>query len=164
MGTFKRSLILFIACISYAKADFKADAPVYYKDKAKYSFGSLIKGKNSVLKKYLDKKSNDSNEEKDGIKVEKIEKKISKKEKLWNAAIEVLKDFPIEFMDKKHWKIETEKVKVNQFDNTGECSYKITVAILNDKDITITVTSDEDSKLRLKKHEETIRNKVLAKA
>ncbi|MDR0942405.1 MAG: hypothetical protein LBM19_02185 [Holosporales bacterium] len=165
MKILKALALLPVVFITYATADdFKAEAPKDYKDKAKYGFGSLIKGKNAALRKYFDKKSDASSEEKNEIKAEKTTKEVSKKEKLWHASLETLRDFPLELMDKKRWKIETEKVKVNQFDNTGECSYKIVITITSDTDVDVKATSNEDSKIRLKKHEETIKNKILAKA
>ncbi len=74
--------------------------------------------------------------------------------------IVALKDFPISFMDKKNGILETEKVKVSQFDNTGSCSYIIRVKLLSQKDFTVNISSPEDSSIRLKKHEEIIREKI----
>lgn len=149
------SLMVFLS--GCANQNFKAEEPIDYKDNAKYGFGSLIKDKDSVFKKYFSK----SSDEKEKISIEKV-KSDSKSDDLWTAAIVALKDFPIEFMDKKSGKIETEKVKIKEFDNTGSCTYKITVTVLNDKDINVIVDSTEDSKLRLKKHSEILKSKILS--
>ncbi len=63
-------------------------------------------------------------------------------------------------MDEKNGTLETEKVNVPQFDNTGSCSYVIKVKLLNQKDFTVIVSSNEDSSVRLRKHEDIIREKI----
>lgn len=158
---FSKSLIqiTLLACLSgCANQNFKAEEPVDYRDNAKYGFGSLIKDKDSVLRKYFT--SNKTSETQgNNISVESVSLSNSEN-KLWNAVIIALKDFPICFMDKKNGTLETEKVKVPQFDNTGSCSYIIKVKLLNQKDFTVIVSSNEDSNVRLRKHEEIIREKI----
>lgn len=138
-----------------ANQTFKADEPVDYKDQVKFGYGSLVKDKDSALRKYFGKASEESE-----VAVEKVSTN-SNKDNLWDATLATLKDFPIEFMDKKSGKIETDRVKVNMFDNTGTCTYKIFVTVKNDSDIDVVVTSNEDSNIRLKKHAETIKSKIL---
>lgn len=149
------SIALFVS--GCANQNFKADEPIDYKEQAKIGYGSLIKDKDSVLRKYFGKDS-----AKDEITVEKVSTN-SKIENLWNSALIALKDFPIEFMDKKSGKIETEKVKVKAFDNTETCTYKIFVTIKNESEVNVVVTSSEDSSVRLQKHAETIKSKILEK-
>lgn len=148
-------LSLAILMSGCADQSFKAEEPVDYKDSAKYGFGSLVKGENSAFNKYFNKK----NASDDGIAVEKVSAS-NPKDKLWNSAIVVLKDFPIEFMDKKSGRLETEKVKVKLFDSTETCSYKISVRIVEANNINVVVTSVEDSSIRLKKHAETIKSRI----
>ncbi len=150
--------ITLLACLAgCSNQTFKAEESVDYKDNSKYGFGSLIKDKDSVLRKYFT--SNESSEAKtNGISVENATS--NSENKLWNAVIVALKDFPISFMDKKNGILETEKVKVSQFDNTGSCSYIIRVKLLSQKDFTVNISSPEDSSIRLKKHEEIIREKI----
>ncbi len=140
-----------------ADQSFEAKEPVDYKDSAKYGFGSLVKGENSAFNKYF----NNKNASDDGIAVDKVSAS-SPKDKLWNSTIAVLKEFPIEFMDKKSGRLETEKVKVKLFDSTETCSYKINVRISEADTISVVVTSVEDSSIRLKKHAETIKSRILA--
>ena len=139
-----------------ANQEFKADEPVDYKDNARYGFGSLVKGENSAFKKYFDNKKSTDNE----LSVEKISTN-NPKDKLWNSAIVTLRDFPIESMDKKCGTIETERVKVKLFDNTETCTYKIRVTLRSASDVSVVVTSSEDSSVRLQKHAETIKSKIL---
>lgn len=138
--------------------NFKAEESVDYKDNSKYGFGSLIKDKDSVLRKYFTSNEN-QNVKTNDISVESAISNNSEN-KLWNAVIVGLKDFPISFMDKKNGILETEKVKVPQFDNTGSCSYVIRVKLLNQKDFTVNISSPEDSSIRLRKHEEIIKEKI----
>ncbi len=137
--------------------NFKAEESVDYKDNSKYGFGSLIKDKDSVLRKYFTSNENPESKTND-ISVENVTS--NSENKLWNAVIVGLKDFPISFMDKKNGILETEKVKVSQFDNTGSCSYIIRVKLLNQNDFTVNISSLEDSSIRLKKHEEIIKEKI----
>ena len=153
------SLMTFLS--GCANQNFKAEEPIDYKDNSKYGFGSLVKDKDSALRKYFSKNSDENIEKKEDIAIEKV-KSNSKKDDLWTATIVALRDFPIEFMDKKSGKIETEKVKVGQFDNTSSCTYKIIVSVLNDKNLSINIISAEDSKLRLKKHCEILKSKILS--
>ncbi len=139
-----------------ANQQFKAEEPVDYKDNARYGFGSLIKGENSVLNKYFNKSNTSSNE----LAVEKVSAN-SPKDKLWNAAIVALKDFPIEFMDKKSGRIETGAAKVKLFDNTETCSYTVNVTLRGSSDVDVVVRSAEDSAVRLMKHVETVKSKIL---
>lgn len=139
-----------------ANQRFKAEEPVDYEDRARYGFGSLIKGENSVLNKYLNKSNISTNE----LAVEKVSAS-NPKDKLWNAAIVALKDFPIEFMDKKSGRIETGAAKVKLFDNTETCSYTVNVMLRDTSSINVVVRSAEDSVVRLKKHAETIKTKIL---
>lgn len=140
-----------------ANQQFKAEEPVDYKDNARYGFGSLIKGENSVLNKYFNKSNTSSNE----LAVKKVSAN-SPKDKLWNAAIVALKDFPIEFMDKKSGRIETGAAKVRLFDNTETCSYTVSVMLRGSSDVDVVVRSAEDSAARLKKHAERVKSKILA--
>lgn len=134
----------------------EAGEPIDYKDELRNSYGSLIKDKDSVLRTYFSKSSDKG---KAGL-IQRASGSTSK-DKMWNAVFDALSEFPIEFMDKKSGKIETEKVKIQDFDNTGSCMYKISVTIHNEKDIDVVVTSPEDSDVRLKKHAETIKSKIL---
>lgn len=145
-------MILLTGC---ANQSFKAEEPTDYKDNAKYGFGSLIKGKDPVFNKYLKGNSSEAKEQNMSIK-----STGNSDDKLWNATIVALKDFPISFMDKKRGIVETEKVKVEQFDNTNSCSYIIKVKLLNKKDFLVNVISNEDSAMRLRKHEEIIKSKI----
>lgn len=158
---FEKNLIqiaLLVCLTGCSNQNFKAEEPIDYKDNARYGFGSLIKDKDSVLRKYFT--SNESqNVKTNDISVESATSNNSEN-KLWNAVIVALKEFPINFMDKKNGVLETEKVKVSQFDNTGSCSYIIRVKLLNQKDFTVNISSPEDSSIRLKKHEEIIREKI----
>ncbi len=140
-----------------ANQQFKAEEPVDYKDNARYGFGSLIKDENSVLNKYFNKSNTSSNE----LAVEKVSAN-SPKDKLWNAAIVALKDFPIEFMDKKSGRVETGAAKVRLFDNTETCSYTVSVMLRGSSDVDVVVRSAEDSAARLKKHAERVKSKILA--
>ncbi|MBR1479478.1 MAG: hypothetical protein IJ599_01070 [Alphaproteobacteria bacterium] len=142
--------------VGCADQNFKAEEPVDYKDNAKYGFGSLIKDKNSVLRKYFSKEEAQDKT----ISVEKVAS-ASKCDGIWSASMSALKDFPIEFMDKKSGRIETETVKVLQFDSTETCSYKVFVKVLNDRDVSVVVASNEDAPLRLKKHAELLRSQIL---
>lgn len=141
-----------------ANQNFKADEPVDYKDQNRYGFGSLIKNKDSVLRKYF---GSNNSEDPDKIVVEKPASCSSAKDSLWDRVILSLRNFPIEFMDKKSGRIETEKVKIKQFDNTESCLYKIIITVLNDKDIDVIISSSEDSDFRLKKHAETLKKQIL---
>ena len=149
-------LLIGILVSGCSNENFKAEEPVDYKDDARYGFGSLIRGERAPLKKYLDKKDTFSNE----IVVEKVSANTPK-DKLWSSAIVALKDFPIEFMDKKTGKIETDMVKVKLFDSTETCAYKIVVQLKGEGNVDVTVASQEDSAVRLKKHAETIKSKIL---
>jgi hypothetical protein len=166
MDIIKKLIVLSAVFMCSIQAEFEAKAPTDYKEEAKNSFGSLIKGdrKNIVFGERFssdaDKKLQSNNA--DDIKTEKATKDLSKKDEFWRAVLFVLKDFPISFMDKKTWKIETENVKIEQFDSTGTCNYKVRVLILSNKDIEVKVFSDEDSQIRLKKHAEVIKSKILA--
>ena len=155
----KRLLCWFLAgalVSGCSNQNFKADEPVDYRDNARYGFGSLIKGERAPLKKYLDKKDISGNE----IVVEKVAAN-NPKDKLWNSTIIALKDFPIDFMDKKVGKLETGMVKVKLFDSTETCTYKIVVQLRGEASVDVVVTSHEDSAVRLKKHAETIKSKIL---
>lgn len=152
---------VFFACIALlttgcTNQKFKTEEPVDYKDNAKFGFGSLIKGEDATLRKYFLKNSTKENE----LTVEKV-RADSSRDHIWNSALAILQDFPLEFMDKQSGKIETEKVRVKMFDTTETCTYKIRIKIINEKDVDVVVSSDEDSKPRLKKHAETIRSKIL---
>ena len=139
-----------------SNTNFKAEEPVDYKDNARYGFGSLIKGEGAPLKKYIEKKDTSSNE----IVAEKVATN-NPKDKLWNSTIIALKDFPIDFMDKTAGKIETGLVKVKLFDSTETCAYRIVIQLKGEGNVDVTVTSQEDSAIRLKKHAETIKSKIL---
>ena len=150
------AVVLLSGC---ANQEFKADEPVDYKDNARYGFGSLIKSKDAPLRKYFDskdKKDTSGNE----FAVEKVSAN-NPKDKLWNSTIIALKDFPIDFMDKKAGKLETGMVKVKLFDSTETCAYKIVVQLKGEGNVDVVVTSHEDSAIRLKKHAETIKSKIL---
>lgn len=147
--------VILLLCLSGCSSEkFKVEEAIDYKDNAKYGFGSLIKDKDSALRKYLKSDNQENN-----ISVETMYSNNAEN-KLWNAVIVALKDFPINFMDKKNGVLETEKVKVSQFDNTGSCTYVIRVKLLNQKDFTVNISSTEDSNTRLKKHEEIIKEKI----
>ena len=147
---FKRSLSLALVSLlvaGCADRNLKADAPEDYKDQVKFGYGSLIKDKDSVLRKYFDKSSKESE-----ISAEKVSAS-SRKDGMWNSVIVALKDFPIEFMDKKSGRIETESVKVKFFDSTESCTYKISVTVLSETNVDVVVTSAEDSSIRLKNNQ-----------
>ncbi len=124
--------------------------PEDYKDNNRYGFGSLIKGKNAVLKKYFSEK------ESGNFNIEKSTEVNSEKDKVWTSAISVLKEFPFELMDKNNGVLETEYVKIKQFDSTNTCSYKIKIKIDNTGKYTVNILSRNDSGARLKSHEQTI--------
>lgn len=151
---FLLSLATFVS--GCANQEFKAEAPEDYKDNAKYGFGSLIKGENSSLKKYFGKGSTADNE----LAVEKLAEQ-NPKDRLWNSVVVTLRDFPIEFMDKRAGRISTGQAKVKLFDNTETCTYKIDITLRNASNLNVVVTSNEDSPIRLKKHAETIKAKIL---
>ena len=148
------SLVIFMS--GCANQEFKAEAPEYYRDNARYSFGSLIKGENASLKKYFGKSDEVNNE----LAVEKVSAK-NPKDKLWNSAVIALKDFQIEFMDKKTGRITTGNAKVKAFDSTETCLYKIDVTLRSQNDVNVVVTSNEDSSIRLKKHADVIKARIL---
>lgn len=159
---FAKSFVLIFSLAVLAGCNnqsFKAEAPEDYKDNAKYGFGSLIKDKDSVLRKYFVPNESNSNQP-ENIGVEKDS--CDKENKQWNSAVVALKDFPIAFMDKKNGVLETEKVKIHQFDNTGTCSYVVKVKLLNKNNFAVTVMSNEDSAARLRKHEDFIKAKITA--
>ncbi len=136
--------------------EFKAEVPEDYKDNARYGFGSLIKGENASLKKYFGRINASNND----LAVEKLST-ANQKDKLWNSAVTVLKDFQIEFMDKKTGRITTGEAKVKAFDSTETCLYKVDVTLRSTTDINVVVISNEDSWVRLKKHAGTIKSKIL---
>ena len=148
------SLTIFMS--GCANQEFKAEAPEDYKDNARYGFGSLIKGENASLKKYFGKGNTQTNE----LAVEKVSSS-NPKDKLWNSAIIALKDFQIESMDKRTGRITTEKARVKAFDSTETCLYKIDVTLRSTNDIDVVVTSSEDSMVRLKKHADVIKSRIL---
>ena len=155
---------------------FKADAPETHKDKLKYGFGSIIKDKDSFLYGVFHKKKDDSQscaqaktQAKDAVTAPTVELKVekvkpttngSKKDLLFDAAIKVLKDFPLELVDKKAGKIETGLANVEHFDNTRTYTYKVVVNIKNEKDFSVKIISHEDSNIRLSKYEEYLKDKI----
>lgn len=159
-------LLPILALSACNNGNFKADAPVDPDDKQKYDFGSVIKDKDAVLSKVFNKNSSEHKEKKLDNEL-KVEKKIdvskaSKKDKLWIAATDLLKDFPLESADKKLGKIETGEAKVDYFDNTGSCLYKVSIKISEHGDVSVKVLSKDDSTVRLKKHEEFLKTKILS--
>lgn len=159
-------LLPILALSACNNGNFKADAPVDPDDEQKYGFGSIIKGKEAALSKLFDKNSSEPKDKKpdNELKVEnKIDvSKASKKDKLWIAATDVLKNFPLESADKKLGKIETGEAKIDYFDNTGSCLYKVSVKISENGDVSVKVLSKDDSPVRLKKHEEFLKTKILS--
>jgi hypothetical protein len=146
-----------------ANASFKADAPKDYKDEARYGFGSLLRGENSVIRKYLNRKPSSADEDSKDTQIEgtKLDTEPSPRDDIWTAAQNELKGFPFELLDKKSWKIETETVKISKFDETGRCSYKITIVILSDTEFSVSVQSAQDSKQRLRCHGEVLKENIL---
>jgi hypothetical protein len=149
-----------------AKAGIKADAPVDSKDKYFYSFGSLLDGKNDLLKKIGHRRDSSESGSDDSLKeVRSTEtEEISKNNRIWKAICETLKDIPLDFIDKKTWTIKTSKVTVEQFDNTGKCYYVIEAKMTESGELVIKITSDEDSALRVDEHQKTLKAKIIARA
>ncbi|MDR2666548.1 MAG: hypothetical protein LBB34_00295 [Holosporales bacterium] len=165
MDIARKLSILSVILTCSLQAEFEARAPVDYKEEAKNSFGSLIKGNGKKI--IFGESSSGAIDEKsfgEDIKAKKATQHLSEKDKIWSATLVVLKDFPISFMDKKTGKVETEKVQVEQFDGTGTCFYKIIVIVSSNGTVTVTVLSDEDSRARLESHGEAIKSKILAKS
>ncbi|MDR1391514.1 MAG: hypothetical protein LBI95_04115 [Holosporales bacterium] len=152
--------LLFFLLTGCSDKKLEVKEPIDYEDKAKYGFGSFVKGKDSPIAEYS--RTNSDKNGKDVIEVKKMAQGNSPKEKIWDATVSVLEEFSISFMDKKNGKIETEKAKIKQFDSTEECLYKVVVDVSNGDDIRVEVISSEDSSARLKKHAEYIKSSILS--
>jgi len=174
MNVISKSFIPLIACVCLintscqkgTQQEFKAEAPIDHEERQKYGFGSVL-DQGSILGNVFHPKEDKSKSEKQKkdssiLEVKKSEttKPISKRDKLFDSASLVLKDFPLIKLDKNLGRIETDEAKVAAFDNTNTCSYKIIVAIDKNSEVSVIVSSKEDSKVRLKMHEKTLKNDI----
>jgi hypothetical protein len=139
--------------------------PVDCKEERIQKLGSIIKGKDSLLGGLFEKKSQKDEKpaESKTVKPSGAEK-TSRQEKLFDAAMEILKKFPLNKADRAGGNIETSLAKVSDFDSTMTCEYKINVGISDEGDLKVSVASKEDSKSRLKRHEESLKKQILQMA
>jgi hypothetical protein len=138
---------------------FKAETPVDPEDERKYGFGSIWSGKDAFFKNHFNKK----HEDKDVLLQAKpvpSKSEITKKDQIWGATLKVLKMFSLVYVNKEAGVIKTEESYVHEFDNTDSCQYKITVNISNDGEVTVHITSSNDSQTRISKHEELLKSRI----
>ena len=163
MNIILKSSCLILSCVSLANAEFVAAAPLDPNDRTKQEMGSLIRGKDAPLSGWISKTfSGNKNEEANTLEVEKKkeDKAISKREKLFEAAQQILKGFTFAEIKEPEF-IKTKKGKVFELDATGSCYYEFEIRIGKNADISVTVLSDEDSKARLIEHAKTLKNKIV---
>jgi hypothetical protein len=76
-------------------------------------------------------------------------KQEQKKDAIWDATMDVMRKYPIEYVDKSKGEIRTERTRVDSFDPTGEHAYVIAVNVNSyNRSVTVTVTSSTDTKAR----------------
>jgi hypothetical protein len=150
-----------------AFAVYKAKAPEDPKDRANYSFGSLIKDKESFLynifhKNSSDRNVKDNNSESMNVKKPKVNPTTENAdfEKTWETLQQILSEFPIEFMDKSKGEIKTELVNIESFDITGEFQYQLIFKVEQNGNYSIDIKSNGDSEKRINKLKEIMKDKV----
>jgi hypothetical protein len=139
----------------------KADAPEDPDDKKKYGFGSIWPGKDDFFKR---KRVNKKTESKDvALKAKQVSpsETMSKKDNVWNASLKVLKKFSLIYVNKDSGVIKTDESYVHEFDNTDSCKYKITVNVTTEGEVSIHITSSDDSQTRIKRHEELLKSRII---
>ncbi len=125
---------------------FKAEAPVDSEEERRYGFGSILENLQN---------------EKNLLQVKKIQEKSTKKEIAWSSTMTIVSIFPIAYLNKESGIIKTEEVYIHEFDNTDSCKYRIVVNISEDGEVSVLVSSTDDSQIRLRKHETLIKNRIL---
>ncbi|MDR1289048.1 MAG: hypothetical protein LBJ77_01500 [Holosporales bacterium] len=161
---FAIALMLLIPGSSMAKKSYKAGAPVFYKDRNNRAFGSIFDSKLLKGCRGSDDSAHDSDEDL-GVTVPQ-DTNLNQRERLWNAAFTALKGFSMDEVDKSGpvWLIRTSRSKVDKFDNTGACQYVVTVKIDAQGEVTVEITSVEDSPVRLSILQDTTRNRIVEAA
>jgi hypothetical protein len=179
-----RALVLLFAFSAVSVANFEAGAPKDPVEEESERVGSIVKDKGALLygvfnggkgaaggekasqDKAPENEVNERAQDSDRLRVTKPEgvKAASRTDKLFDAALKVLGDFPLDIVDRSQGKIETVFMKVNDFDNTNTCTYKISIIIRNSKDLSVSVSSKEDSQARVRKHEEALKKRILDSA
>jgi N-acetylmuramoyl-L-alanine amidase CwlA len=141
--------------ITPAFSDYKADAPMDYKEKARRENGSIFDAFGKRTSSYKGKLTPQKANEK---------KNLSKKERLWNASLEYVSNFQLSFLSKNEGKIMTDPTKIPELDSTGVCYYGITIKILNDGDIMVSISSKQDSPIRLRAFEKLVQQEISLRA
>jgi hypothetical protein len=172
-----RSLIFALILSGTVGARYIAKAPQDYREDERERIGSLLQDKDSVLSRFFgrsktgDIPSVDSAQKAEdagpvdanalSVTKPEVEPDSSDRDRMFDVALKLLKDSPLNLVDRKAGKIETGSMKIEDFDNTGVCTYRISISIIGAKNIKISITSKEDSEPRLRKHEETMTKKIL---
>lgn len=157
---------------------YKAEAPEDYKDVEKRKRGSLL---NALTKENSSEDSSetkqsgicvsdlfnkseskntqeDKNTGSDSLEVSNDKKFDSKRDKAFNAAVDVLKEFPVKKFEKDSGVLETDFAKCKTFDSTNICKYKVIVRVNNNggTSVVVLVEEEKDSKPRLIEHAKKI--------
>ncbi|MDR2074619.1 MAG: MSCRAMM family adhesin SdrC [Holosporales bacterium] len=160
-------LLFFVLCSLitgvFGETNFKAEAPKDPDDTQKYGFGSIWSGKEAFFKNNFGKKCKDKDVALNAKQVP-TNTEMSKKDKVWNATLEILKSFSLTYVNKEAGVIKTDESYVHEFDNTDSCKYKVTVNITANGEVSVHITSSDDSQTRIKKHEELLKSRITSAA
>ncbi len=145
---------------------FKAEAPQDPDEQKKYGFGSIWPGKENffrnISKKNQEKCQPSEQQNNNTLKPHQptSKKKRSPKDLMWEAASQVLKPFSVSYANKDSGIIKTEEAGIPEFDTTNSCVYKITVNVTDTGKLSVHISSAEDSKTRIQKHEALLQKKI----
>ncbi|MDR0552689.1 MAG: hypothetical protein LBG13_01190 [Holosporales bacterium] len=169
------AVFLLLACVHVCSGSarvYKAKAPKDYKDVQQEELGSIFgegitlfggkKETSSIKSDSLNAipASCQSGREKALKIVQDVKNPLSKKDRMWQASLQVLSGLSIAYANKETGIIKTDEAYIHDFDSTVSCKYKITINVSDSGDVFVFIKSGEDSDTRLKKHQEALKNKI----